>query len=64
MVSVMEAVHMDGMDSIVTRRALDTVSTMLHVTRRLVCVSGVVLPDGVVTNVMKVRFIRVYKITG
>lgn len=51
----MEAVHMDGTDNIVTRRALDTVSTTLYVTRRLVCVTGAVMPDGVGIHVIKVR---------
>ena len=51
----MEAVLMDGTVITVTRRLLDTVSTMLHVTRRLVCVTEVVLLVGVVINVMKVR---------
>ena len=52
---------MDGTDSIVTRRVLDTVSTMLHVTRELVCVTEPVLPVGQVINVMKVRYTRAYK---
>ena len=55
LVTAMEAVLMDGTDNTVTRRVLDTVSTMLHVTRGLVCVTRVVLPDGEVINVMKVR---------
>ena len=51
-----EVVHMDGTDNIVTRRALDTVSTTLHVTRRQVCATETVMLDGEVINVMKVRF--------
>ncbi|XP_078327606.1 uncharacterized protein LOC144623188 [Crassostrea virginica] len=52
LVSVTEAVLMDGTDSIVTKRALGTVSITLHVTRRRVCVTGVVMPGGVVIHVM------------
>lgn len=37
---------MDGTDNIVTRRALDTVSTILHVTRGQVSVTEVVPMDG------------------
>ena len=55
MVSVTEVVPMDGMGNIVTRRALDTVSTTLHVTTGQVCVTGVVMPDGVGIHVIKVR---------
>ena len=47
---------MDGMVNTVTKHVLDTVSTTLHVTRGLVCVTGVVLLDGVDTNVKKVRY--------
>ena len=57
----MEAVLTDGTARIVTRRVLDTVSTMLHVTRELVCVTEAVLPVGEVINVMKVRYTRAYK---
>ena len=49
------AVLMDGTDNIVTRRVLDIVSTMLHVTRGQVCVTGAVMPDGAAINVIKVR---------
>ena len=52
---------MDGMDNIVTRSVLDTVSTMLHVTRVQVCVTEVVMTDGVGIHVMKVGYNRVYK---
>lgn len=56
MVSVMEAVLLDGTDNIVTMCALDdTVPTTLHVTRRPVCVKGVVMLVGVDTNVTKVN---------
>ena len=61
LVSVTEVVLMDGKDSIVTRRALDTVSTTPHVTRRLVCVTEAVMLDGKVINVMKVRYNKVCK---
>ena len=54
---MIEDVHMGGTDNIVTRPALDTVSTMLHVTRGQVCVTRVVLLDGEVINVMKVRLL-------
>ena len=55
MVSVMEAVLLDGTDNIVTMCALDdTVPTTVHVTRRPVCVKGVVMLVGVDTNVTKV----------
>ena len=46
---------MVGTANIVTRRVLDTVSTMPHVTRGQVCVTEAVMPDGVVIHVMKVR---------
>lgn len=55
MVSAMEVAPMDGTGNFVMRRVLDIVSTMQHVTRRLVCVTGDVMPDGVVIHVMKVR---------
>ena len=54
LVSVTKLVPMDGTDNIVTRRALDTVSTTQHVTRSMVCVTEVVMLDGKVINVMKV----------
>ena len=52
---------MDGTDSFVTRRALDIVSTMLHVTRVLVCVTEAVKLDGKGINVMKVRYTSAFK---
>ena len=58
MVSVMEAALLDGTAKIVTRRALDTVSTMLHVTRGPVCVLGAVMLVGVDTYVTKVSSLK------
>lgn len=55
LVSVIEDVQMDGTDIIVNKDALDTVSTMLLVTRGLVCVTEAVMPDGVGMHVIKVR---------
>lgn len=46
-------VFMEGMVNIVTRRVLETVNTMIHVTRALGYVT-VVLTDGRVIIVMKV----------
>ena len=50
---------MGGMDNIVNKDVLDTVSTTLHVTKRLVCAKEAVMLDGVVLNVMKVMYISV-----
>lgn len=50
---------MDGTDNIVNKDVLDTVSTTLHVTKRLVCAKEAVMLDGVVINVMKVMYISV-----
>ena len=50
---------MDGTDNIVNKDVLDTVSTTLHVTKRLVCAKEAVTLDGVVINVMKVMYISV-----
>ena len=48
---------MDCSDNIVIRRVLETVNSILHATRRLVCVTGVVQLGGVVINVMKVKYL-------
>lgn len=50
---------MDGSDNIVNKDVLDTVSTTLHVTKRLVCAKEAETLDGVVINVMKVMYISV-----
>ena len=50
---------MDGSDNIVNKDVLDTVSTTLHVTKRLVCAKEAVTLDGVVINVMNVMYISV-----
>lgn len=53
-VTVTADVFMEAMDNFVTRRVLDTVNSMLHVTRGQVSVTGVVLLVGRVTIVIKV----------
>ena len=62
----MEAVLLDGTDNIVTRRALDdTVSSTVHVTRIPDCVTAVVMPVGVETNVTKVSsLLTTYNMLG
>ena len=50
---------MGGTDNIVNKDVLDTVSTTLHVTKRLVCAKEAVMLDGVDINVMKVMYISV-----
>ena len=61
LVSVMPVVGMGCTANIVTRRVLDTVFIMLHVTGKLVCVKEVVLLDGMVLTVIRVRY-SVYRI--